>query len=325
LRGSESAQASAFFPAQERAGPEEPRRQERHGTKCLHSTCTTIPTSIKCPACSRFRLRAISRTLAASGLDFLASTEHSYKKPLDAYLYLADAAAGGHTRIIPGVETVTCEGIDLIFLFRDEEQMRLAGRDMASFKRSVRDVKQIAQATGAISIIPHPFHICRSAAGNALSRRAYSQLLRSCDYVEIHNGSALTMDKRLSASRTLPLFRKTADKLRRTIDLPMKDRGKGLGWAVGSDAHYPGEQFVVGRTDAPMLKGEHVHDFLKRRIRFQTHELLKPATDNSVNNYRLLRSLQSALKEGARKELIKARARAALVASAMVCSGLSSG
>ncbi|MGE4291723.1 MAG: PHP domain-containing protein [Desulfovibrio sp.] len=272
----------------------------------------------------RFRLRSIARILDASELDYLASTEHSYKKPLDAYLYLADAAAGGTTKIIPGVETVTAEGIDLIFLFRDEEQLRLSEREIGSFQRSIRDVKQIAQATGAISIIPHPFHICRSAAGNVLCRRSYVQLLRNCDYVEIHNGSALTMDRRLSTSKTLPLFRKTAEKLRRTIDLPMKDRGKSLGWSVGSDAHFPGEQFIVGRTDVPMLRGEHVHDFLRRRIRFRTHELLKPATDNSVNNYRLFRSLQSVLKEGARKELIKARRRALVMAAAMVCTSLSS-
>lgn len=270
----------------------------------------------------RFRLRAIRRTLDAYALDYLASTEHSYKKPLDAYLYLADAAAGGHTTILPGVESVTSEGIDIIFLYRGEEQLRLAQREFASFKHSIRDVKSISQATGAISIIPHPFHICRSAAGNVLCRRAYAQLLRGCDYVEIHNGSALTFDQRLSASRTKPLFKKTRDKLRRTIDLPMKDRGKRLGWAVGSDAHYPGEQFIVGSTEIPMQPGEHPHDFLRRRIRFQTHVLHQPATDNSVNNYRLLRSLQSIIKEGARKELIKAKARTAAFASAALCSGL---
>lgn len=267
----------------------------------------------------RLRLRSIARALHANGLDYLASTEHSYKKPLDAYLYLAETLENAHTRVIPGVEAVTSEGIDIIYLFRDEEQMRLAGREIVSFKRSVLDVKRIAQATGAVSILPHPFHICRSAAGNVLCRRSYNALLRSCDYVEIHNGSALTMEQRLSASMTLPLFRKTAEKLRRTIDLPMKDRGRNAGWAVGSDAHYPGEQFVVGSTVAPLQPDEDVHDFLRRRIRFQPYVLRQPATDNSVNNYRLLRSLQSALKEGARKELIRARARALVV-----CAGIAS-
>jgi hypothetical protein len=270
----------------------------------------------------RVRLRNIAQTVSAHGLDYLASTEHCYKKPLEAYLHLADALSAGSTVVIPGMESVTSEGIDIIYLFRDEEQLRHAVEEVPSFRRSVRDVKSIADATGAVVSIPHPFHICRSAAGNVLCRRAYAKLLRASDYVEIHNGSALTFDKRLSASCTRPLFKKTMSRLQRTIDLPMRDRGRGLGWAVGSDAHYPGEQYIVGRTDAVMYPHEDAFAFLQRRIRFSPYVLRQPATENSINNYRLLRSLQSTFKEGARKEYIKARARAMVMAAAVLRIGV---
>lgn len=270
----------------------------------------------------RCRLRSIAHTVSRHGLHYLASTEHCYKKPLEAYQWLAHALADTSTAVLPGMESVTSEGIDIIYLYRTEDQLRRAVVEIPSFRRSVRDVKRLAEATDALTIIPHPFHICRSAAGNVLCRRSYANLLRACDYVEIHNGSALTFDKRLATSRTKPLLKKTLSKLQRTIDLPMKDRGRGMGWAVGSDAHFPGEQYIVGSTDAVMSPREDVFDFLRRRIRFSTYVLRQPATDNSVNNYRLLRSLQSIVKEGARKEYIKARAKAVVMASAVLRIGL---
>jgi hypothetical protein len=276
------------------------------------------------PARSKtLRLRKIRHHLQASGLDFLASTEHSFKKPLEAYLRLAEATRGIGTEVIPGVESVSAEGVDIIYLFSDEAHLRWALDQFRSFSWTVRDVASIASDTGALTIVPHPFHLGRSSAGNILSRRAYGKLLGVSDYVEIHNGSALTFDSRLTASRAGQLFAKTRLKLDRTLDLPMADRGEGLGWAVSSDAHYPGEQFIVGQTDQAMLPGQSPLDFLRGRIRFAPHVLTQPSTDTSVNSLRLLRSLQGVFKEALVKGCLKTgqRTRAAL-ATGLSCGVL---
>ena len=269
----------------------------------------------------RLRLRKIGRYLKGIGLDYLASTEHSYKKPLEAYERLAEATADLPTRVIPGVEAVSSEGIDIIFLYRTGEDLARGIGHCPTFRWSVRDVKAICRDTGAVSVVPHPFHMGRTSAGNILSRRAYHRLLSMADYVEIHNGSALNMDRRLAAARAQNYFKQTQAKLDKTLNLPMEERGFGLGWAVSSDAHYPGEQFVVGEADLNLAPGQDVFDFLKQRVRFTPHLLEQPGSEPD-GNIRLLLNLQCVLKEGLVKECIKTRNWTQAMAALCVSCGL---
>jgi len=255
----------------------------------------------------RARLRKIARYLKHLDLDYLASTEHAYKKPLEAYDRLVEATADLPVRIIPGVEGISSEGIDIIFLYRSREALADALDTYATFSWSVRDVAAICRATDAISIVPHPFHMGRTSAGNILSRRAYHRLLGMADYVEIHNGSALNVDNRISAARVQNCFRQTQAKLDKTLNLPYEDRGFGMGWAVSSDAHYPGEQFVVGKTEQELRPDADVFDFLKQKVRFTPHLLEQPDSRALDDNFRLLRDFQCVLKEGLVKECIKTR------------------
>lgn len=255
------------------------------------------------------RMQKLQWHFRRAGVDYVASTEHSYKKPLEAYLRLADAVQELPTHIIPGVESVSAEGIDIIYLYRNEENLRRALAQFQTFRWTIRDVAAICRDTEAISIVPHPFHIGKSSAGNILCRRAYRQLLRMSDYVEVHNGSALAIEKRLSSKRVSRLFKRTRHKLDKTLNLPMEDRGEGLGWAVSSDSHYPGEQFIVGYTDLLLEPGEDVFDFLGKRIRFDMHYLGILPENNRENNARLLRSLQGVIKEGLVKECTRAIGR----------------
>lgn len=255
----------------------------------------------------RLRLQKIAWYLRHLGLDYLASTEHSYKKPLEAYQRLAEATADLHTEVIPGVEAVSSEGIDIIFLYRTGDQLAWALDQYQTFRWSVRDVRAICRDTDAISIVPHPFHMGRSSAGNILSRRAYHRLLGMADYVEIHNGSALNMDDSITRARATNCLKKTQAKLDKTLNLPMPERGEGLGWAVSSDAHYPGEQRMAGYTSLSLAPGEDVFDFLKQRVRFEHLPLEQPHRRMLDRNVRLLRDFQCVLKEGLVKECIKTR------------------
>ncbi|MBG0791370.1 MAG: hypothetical protein H0S80_12835 [Desulfovibrionaceae bacterium] len=248
-----------------------------------------------------------------AGVDFVASTEHSYKKPLEAYLWLSDISHDLRTEIIPGVEGVSSEGIDVIFLYRTGGDLRRALKDVQTFRWSACDVARIAEDTGAITIVPHPFHIGKSSAGNVLSRRNYLRLLKMCDYVEIHNGSALAVERRLSKSRVRRLFKEARLKLDKTLNLPPEDRGEGLGWAISSDAHYPGEQYVVGKTDMDLAPDEDVYDFLKGRIRFDYQSVFELCDGSIRSNTKLLRSFQGVVKEGLIKEYLRTVCRARLL------------
>jgi len=241
--------------------------------------------------------------LKSHPLDHLASTEHSYKNPLEAYQRLADSTAQLPVNIIPGVESVSSEGIDVIFLYRTEDDLRRALDETPSFRWSVRDVKSIRRNTGGLCVIPHPFHISKTAAGSNLSRRSYKLLLNNADYIEVHNGSALHLDRRLKRSCTRPLFPRTLEKMRWTLDLPMSQRGRNLGWAIGSDAHFPGEQYVVGKTRLDPRSGEDAFDFLSRRLQLEQTPLMPMGQTNMAHNYSLVRAGVSTLMEGALKRL----------------------
>lgn len=268
------------------------------------------------------RLQKIRWHMRRSGIDYVASTEHSYKKPLEAYMRLEEMARGLRTEIIPGVESVSAEGVDVIFLYRTGDGLRRGLDRVRTFQWTVRDVARIARDTDAITIVPHPFHIGKSSAGNLLSQRAYRRLLNMCDYVEIHNGSALAVERRLSKSRAKAFFREARLKLDKTLNLPLEDRGEGLGWAISSDAHYPGEQYIVGKTNQPMEPGEDVFDFLKKRIRFEYQSVLELSDGAIRSNTKLLRSFQGVLKEGLIKEYLRALGKARFLVTLGVYYGI---
>jgi hypothetical protein len=253
------------------------------------------------------KLERHKNVLATNRPDCVACTEHAYKRPLDAYLYLADAAKDLKTEILPGVEGVSREGVDIIFIYASEADLKSALKEQKPFAWSIKDVGRIRNATGAVSIVPHPFSLSRSGAGNVLSQAGYQRVLRMVDYVEIHNGSALTLMQRLSTKNARPLFKKTMETISWTINLPREHRGQGLGWAVSSDAHFPEEQFIIGATEEQPGPGESLFDLLGRRVRFEALMVSYPSENNIVNNFRLFRTMRCAMAEGINKDMRQMR------------------
>lgn len=263
------------------------------------------------------RLQQTRRIMAEGGLRCLASTEHSYKNPLEAYGHLLAAAEGGNVEILPGVEAISSEQVEIIFLFRDEDHLRRGLPLLPSFGWSCRDAGAIARDLDCITSVPHPFHICRGAAGNALSEEAYARLLADVDYIEIHNSSALTISCRLFGRMTRPLFRSTLEKLHATLDLPPDRRGRGLGWAIGSDAHFPEEQFIVGSTSELPEPGASCYELLRRRVRFAPHGMVSLFEQGLSDDMSLLRNCRSALQEGIMKKYCRTLLQVGVFASTL--------
>jgi hypothetical protein len=94
------------------------------------------------------------------------------------------------------------------------------------------------------------------------------------DYVEIHNSSSVLL-RQLFQMKYLQYIVPTSlrEKVEDTFMLPEKYRGVSLGWAVSSDAHFPTDQVYVGGTDENMKTTETYFNFLKRRIRFDPHQV----------------------------------------------------
>ncbi|MBF0306601.1 MAG: hypothetical protein HQL41_13235 [Alphaproteobacteria bacterium] len=244
------------------------------------------------------RLRAHRQALELAGVDFVASTEHAYKLPLDAFLYLREATEGIHTTILPAVEAISREGVDVIFLYPDEAALRWALRDLQPFGFALRDFGRLRDATGGLALIPHPFTPGRTGMASALGSELFLELSPQADYVEVHNGSALHIIN-LYDERKLARIGHRLTRLRNMHELPMDLRDEGAGWAIGSDAHFPGHQFVVGATDEALPEGGWF-ELLSRRLKFREVGVRPPARLSRRYNH-LVRSGYCAMSEAAIK------------------------
>jgi len=222
----------------------------------------------------RTRMEQHKQSIQKSEIDFIASTEHAYKDPLTAYLYLKEAVNDLETAVIPGIEALTKEGIDIIFLYTDEESLRLALKSLKPFGWKVSEAQALVRDTNGLMIVPHPRTPGHTGAANKLSEKDYQTLLSQADYVEIHNGASVLLRQLFQKKYLRPLVPSVLrKKVEDTFELPEKYRGVNLGWAVSSDAHYPKDQVYVGGTHFDITAPETYFEFLKRRIRFEPHQV----------------------------------------------------
>lgn len=246
------------------------------------------------------RLRKHRKHLINTCLDYVASTEHVYKNPLEAYLYLRDATSDLHVTIIPGVEWVSREGIELIFIFESETALMSGLKYLKPFQTGIFDSRRIKQDTNAVTIIPHPFSPGQTGIASTMGAKAFVRLLRDVDYVEIHNGLSLNFMNCESLLKTRFMTDKRMRQIHYTYDLPRRFRPENVGWAIGSDAHFPIHQHIVGSVDLPATTDW--FELLKRRIRFSPI-LVSPMPRSKLNNYyRLIKNGKCACFESVSKK-----------------------
>ncbi|MFP4474193.1 MAG: hypothetical protein ACLFOY_01450 [Desulfatibacillaceae bacterium] len=247
------------------------------------------------------RLARHRQWLKRAEVDVLACTEHSYKRPRESFLRLREACEGLHTVIIPGMECISREGVDLIYLYEDEHLLERARRTFTAYSWKVEDAGLLAGDTNGILMVPHPFGLGSACAGNILSPQRYAALLSVADYVEVHNGASLAGALLLKKAPRKMLPRVSGRCSQNTV-LPGHLRGKGLGWSIGSDAHFPGEQYVVGGV-RPGYRDESHFQALRRRLRFEPVWVRTPADRTSVHLLSVVMSGQCAAREGVAKRL----------------------
>jgi hypothetical protein len=185
-----------------------------------------------------------------SNLRFLASTEHIYKEPLTSYLHLSDLCQDLQVVIIPGLEWISREGIEVLFWLETQEDLESALRTLKPFSHSIWETSKLKEDLGAVCCIPHPFTPGKTGAARNLGPKGFELLLDQADYVEKHNGigrqfADFSLYNHFSC--LLPRMRRTVEL---TASLPCEYCRPGLGWSVGSDAHFPGELYLAGQHEA---------------------------------------------------------------------------
>jgi hypothetical protein len=204
-------------------------------------------------------------------LRFLASTEHVYKNPLECYRYLSQATGDLDLTVIPGVEWISRENVELIFLFDSEVALGSALGVLKTFSHSVWEAARLRDDLGAVLIIPHPFTPGVTGAAGNLGLDGFERVMDVADYVEIHNGIAHQFRELYLYSRLGPFFSGHSRRVEHTDRLPARYLRPDIGWSVGSDAHFPGEIYCAGRH-ADMGGGDWFA-LLKRRLHFERAEV----------------------------------------------------
>jgi hypothetical protein len=236
-------------------------------------------------------LEAHRLSIETSHLNFIASTEHIYKNPLDSYLYLCDLSQNLSVTIIPGLEWISREGVEIIFWFDSRSSLESALKILRPFSHSVWETSRLKQDFGAISCIPHPFTPGKTGAANRLGDKGFKRLLDQTDYVEKHNGISHQFNNLFLYSRLSHLMPSVHRKVELTAHLPEEYCRPDLGWSVGSDAHFPGELYMAGQHEA--MIGPCWFEALKARLHFEKAEIFqnKPQVSHIRRNWSSIMSV----------------------------------
>ncbi|MEK7218510.1 MAG: hypothetical protein AAB728_03525, partial [Patescibacteria group bacterium] len=187
----------------------------------------------------RRRSRKIWDTFRKRKLDVVFVAEHAYKHPRRSYETLLRCRPKGvRTAIIPAVETVSREGIDMIVFSKDGSVY--GKRDILTpFKLPIeRLVQRIHADPRLFGVIPHPYAPSRTGF---LRSRPPSLLLKEEDvlrFAEKFNGALLSTRHILLFLHLTRLFNRMFKRISRTMCVPARMTPRGITILGGSDAHH---------------------------------------------------------------------------------------
>ena len=169
---------------------------------------------------------------ALGHLNAVCSTEHAYKDPLLAYDFLVYSRDqfGGAFEVIPGIENISSEGVELIFLASSRKHLEDIIHRLPAFGWSMLDFERIRQEC-AVTIIPHPFSPSKTGVVTTFGQEVALEIINQHHYVEVCNGAFLNPLLQKIPSKT------TVEKIRKTANFPDLLLHQGLRGSIGSDAH----------------------------------------------------------------------------------------
>ncbi|WP_316860858.1 hypothetical protein [uncultured Cohaesibacter sp.] len=222
---------------------------------------------------------ALSKTVMH--LDGLCSTEHAYKDPIEAYDFL-DAMVRHHglkTWVIPGLENISKEGVEVIQLFPTRKALVDAVEKAPAFSWSIHDVHALRRNDG-ILVLPHPFSPSNTGIVTGIGLEKTRSLLQHFDYIEMSNGSFLEVPIEM-----LPATR-FKERIAKTTQFPSGLVPAGVGQCYGSDAHRPEDLNLFS-----LLKKGRNESMFETLSRPQKLKPIYRSMDDMQAGYKITRSL----------------------------------
>lgn len=188
---------------------------------------------------TRRKARKMWQAFTNHHLDAVIVAEHAFKQPVQAFGAMKRYRPNGaHTHLIPGVEALTKEGIDVIVFSRDEyifQQKDILTPYKLSFEELVLRIEQDDRLYG---VVTHPFVLSATGMIAHYGIDQIRQSIQRLQFVECHNMCLWYLRivfEWLGLSRRFPrLYRSFLS----TEDVPRDIIGSGIVFG-GSDAHHP--------------------------------------------------------------------------------------
>src|SRR3989339_234840 len=207
---------------------------------------------------SRRKARRIWRAFSRHGLHLIFVSEHVYKRPRRAYEFLQAQRPGeAGTHLVPAVEYLTSEGVDII-VFAEKPEHIYCHRDLLTpWKLSAAAVVQTVLDDAHLQgIVVHP---CTPGATSILRKCGKEFTLRAIGdlgFLEVHNCSNAVLQEVFTVLKLEKLLHTKYQQIVETKHAPSYLRVDGAVCTGGSDAH-----FVWEIGDCMEISVEHSGDF----------------------------------------------------------------
>lgn len=193
------------------------------------------------------RLEKWWKAFRNSNIQVIVSTEHAYVNPAEGYYLMRNSKPEDYGAVVvPGLEAVSKEGIDVLVWSRDESIFE-DKEVMVPFTKSVGELVDIVSGNENYQgCIPHSFGITPSAAYPKISAEEISRLSAKLGVVEAYNFAAHPMfnrgDRGRSLARSIRYLTTSKGKplkesFRMQNELNEESSERRLSFIVGNDAH----------------------------------------------------------------------------------------
>jgi len=172
-------------------------------------------------------------------IDAVIVTEHVFKKPYQAFQKLKKhQPSSSKTLLIPGVEAVSKEGIDVI-IFSACEYIYTQKDLMKTWGLPIKDmIKKVATDPNLNMIIPHPFLKSQQGIVKNLGLAELKKLVSDIDLIEKHNACFNSLIKFIEQHPLKKIFKNQLDSLKQVQNADLRNL-KSVVFSGGSDAHHP--------------------------------------------------------------------------------------
>lgn len=205
-------------------------------------------------------------------------SEHNWKRPQESFELLAKhRPSGARTVLLPGVEVLTREGLDIVVFGSDPSWYRDRGASglLEPYRLSVEQtVDLVSSREGMAAFLPHPFTRGTTGAVDFYGEELAATLAGRIGGVEVSNNcydDCLKMVGPL-CSRVLPDTHRRMSLTQSITEEFLDLAGVGF-FAHGSDAHFPGELGYGCLMDvaAPPLDPHHAFELMTSHLGRESH------------------------------------------------------